>query len=127
MKPRNKNTGNRGASPPAAAAPSTTGAAQRLAIIHSTLPARTCVQAADPETKTMQASDVPTAAAVLCAKGSSSVQSNRMMSAGTMTMPPPIPSKPPRKPLTQPTAKHRKVKKIRSTWGKVRRPLPQVQ
>ncbi|MYH15809.1 MAG: hypothetical protein F4149_11610 [Gammaproteobacteria bacterium] len=67
----------------------------------------------------MQASEVATAAGVLCAKDKMPVQSKRMMSAGTMTMPPPMPSRPPRKPLNRPTPRHRRVKKTGLNSSKV--------
>ena len=111
--------GSKGAKYPAKAAPSTTGTAQRRTMRHSTCRALTWAAAADSEVKTMQAREVATAAAVLCANGNSPLQSKRMIRAGTMTMPPPMPSRPPRKPLTQPTPTHREAKKIWLNSSKV--------
>ena len=77
----------------------------------STIRLRICVYAAEIEVKMMHASDVPTATGVAISGLNSSSESNRMINAGTITTPPPIPSRPARKPLAVPIATQEPKKK----------------
>ena len=64
--------------------------------------ARAWATAADREVNSTQAREVATATAVTSSGGRKSSRSSRTISSGTITTPPPMPSSPPRNPLSAP-------------------------
>ena len=76
-----------------------------------TLCALIWVKAAEAEVKTIQDRDVAIATSIATSGEYSPVKVYKKYSIGTMTTPPPIPSRPPRKPLNKPKAKHKEMKK----------------
>ena len=112
MKPRRPPTDSRLAMLAASTEPRTRYGPQRLTICQSTLLPRLCSQAAAADVHTIQAREVATAQSMASLGGSSSSQSKSRVSSGTMTTPPPIPNRPPRKPLNSPSRRQQAIKKI---------------
>ena len=76
-----------------------------------TLCALIWVNAAEAEVKIIQDREVAMATSIASSGGYWPARVNKRYSTGTMTTPPPIPSRPPRKPLNKPMAKYKEMKK----------------
>ena len=99
--------------------PSTMPGANEAATDHSTAPRAWCARTEEMEVMQMVASDVATAILITCSAGACLASSSQAM-AGTMIMPPPMPSNPAKNPVTMPKAASSKIRVGSSGmgWGK---------
>ena len=77
----------------------------RRTMAQSTAPRRSCARRLEIDVKTMLAIEVPSARCIMLPAGSP-CRAKEMTSSGTMTSPPPTPSKPASRPATAPMPRY---------------------